>query len=264
VSLCCSRRLAGRLARSKGPSGPFKRRGHRSAAGAFGVAMDLFAALEEQEVARGTALKLRRLRLLRGRRLRCHCPHGTPCHAEVLGKLFGKYEADFVQKVATAQIPRAAACPVLPLVVTDEWRAPGAGSLAAGRPAPGHVPEVEDIEAAAARAKESYVHCSGCALEGIGRVAARYAGCSATVFSPDSRRCTRKGACEEGGRLLRRVVGHLAACRRGLGSPPGHSLQGCRPRALARHRHPLEQAHLPTLHLLRATQHQAIVPEEVT
>ena len=47
---------------------------------------------------------------------------------------------------------REARCPVVPLEVTDELRAPGAGSRAAGRPAPGLVPEVADIEAAAARA----------------------------------------------------------------------------------------------------------------
>jgi len=41
---------------------------------------------------------------------------------------------------------------VLPLEVVDELRAPGAGSLAAGRPAPGFIPEIADIEAAAARA----------------------------------------------------------------------------------------------------------------
>jgi len=34
----------------------------------------------------------------------------------------------------------------------DELRAPGAGSLAAGRPAPGFVPEAADIAAAADRA----------------------------------------------------------------------------------------------------------------
>ena len=48
--------------------------------------------------------------------------------------------------------PPVAACPVLPLEITDDLRAPGAGSRAAGRPAPGYVPEVTDIEAAAARA----------------------------------------------------------------------------------------------------------------
>jgi len=38
------------------------------------------------------------------------------------------------------------------LEITDDLRAPGAGSRAAGRPAPGYVPEVVDIEAVAARA----------------------------------------------------------------------------------------------------------------
>ena len=36
--------------------------------------------------------------------------------------------------------------------VVDVLHAPGAGSSAAGRPAPGFVPEVADIAAAAARA----------------------------------------------------------------------------------------------------------------
>jgi len=46
---------------------------------------------------------------------------------------------------------RSAPCPVVPLEVVDELRAPGAGSLAAGRPAPGFVPEASDSAAAAAR-----------------------------------------------------------------------------------------------------------------
>jgi len=45
-----------------------------------------------------------------------------------------------------------ARCPVVPLEVTNELRTLGAGSRAAGRPAPGFVPEVADIAAAAARA----------------------------------------------------------------------------------------------------------------
>jgi len=47
---------------------------------------------------------------------------------------------------------RATPCPVVPLEVVDPPRAPGAGSCAAGRPAPGYVPEAAGIAAAAARA----------------------------------------------------------------------------------------------------------------
>jgi len=50
------------------------------------------------------------------------------------------------------------------LEVVDPLRAPGAGSLAAGRPAPGFVPEVADIAAAAARAMSAAAR-PGAALE---------------------------------------------------------------------------------------------------
>jgi len=54
-----------------------------------------------------------------------------------------------------APAARPPRCPVVPLEIVDELRAPGAGSIAAGRPAPGHVPEVVDIAAAAGRAMVS-------------------------------------------------------------------------------------------------------------
>ena len=51
---------------------------------------------------------------------------------------------------------RGPACPVAPLLApVDELRAPSAGSLAAGRPADGFIPEASDIAAAAARALEA-------------------------------------------------------------------------------------------------------------
>ena len=49
-------------------------------------------------------------------------------------------------------MPLLLRAPFYPFGITDGLRAPGAGSLAAGRPAPGHVPEAAVIEAAAGRA----------------------------------------------------------------------------------------------------------------
>jgi len=54
-------------------------------------------------------------------------------------------------QVFDAPVLRAPWCPVVPLEVLDDVRAPGAGSLAAGRTAPVHVPEVADLVAAASR-----------------------------------------------------------------------------------------------------------------
>jgi len=47
---------------------------------------------------RSDEVKLRQLGKLRGRRLRCHCPHGAPCHADSLITIFCEYESEKVMK----------------------------------------------------------------------------------------------------------------------------------------------------------------------
>jgi hypothetical protein len=54
-------------------------------------------------------------------------------------------------RVSTPLLP-APVCPVVPLAPVDDVRVPSAGSLAAGKPVEGVIPEVSDISAAAARA----------------------------------------------------------------------------------------------------------------
>ncbi len=49
-------------------------------------------------------------------------------------------------------MPLAPVCHVVPLAPVDDFRVPSAGSLAAGKPVGGVIPEVSDISAAAARA----------------------------------------------------------------------------------------------------------------